>query len=344
MEKIKSKALLIYLLLLLLVLLAIPLAAGFGAVQITFPEIQSALFKGLTANKDLSLHEGIFLQIRLPRVLLCLFVGASLAVSGALLQALFRNPIIEPGLIGTSSGAALGASVYFVLGASLPFHLGEWTLPVLAFAGGVFATLVVMLFAQSENRSKNQVLLLLLIGISINALCISMMGFLSYIARDLQARSITFWSLGTFSGANWKAVLIVGFSTLASVFMSLFYAKKLNTLILGDEEAMYLGVSIKRLKIIVLGINVLMVATATAFVGVISFVGLIVPHVLRLLHNSENTYLIIAGAMAGGLLVLMADFVARNLFAPAELPIGIVCSFIGAPLFIYLLKSSNKFL
>jgi len=338
-----KRVLLIYLVLSVLLLIIAPISARFGAVDISMGEIFSALEKSFSGTSDLSLNERIFMGIRLPRVLLCIFVGASLAVGGTLLQALFRNPIVEPGLIGTSSGAALGAALYFVLGALFHFNAGEWTLPLAACLGAVLATWLVFWLSHSKETGNSGIIMLLLTGIAINAICMSGVGFLSYIARDPQARSITFWGLGTLSGANWHSVVIVGISTFVTFFAALRYSKHLNALMIGEDEAMYMGVNIRRLKITVLGINVVMVAVATAFVGVISFVGLIVPHLLRMIHNSDNRYLLISSAVLGALLLTCADFMARMLVPPAELPIGIVTSAVGVPVFIFLLRK-NKYL
>lgn len=317
--------------------------ARYGAVDISLEEIISALKKSITSSDNLTLNERIFMDIRLPRAILTVFVGASLAVGGTLLQALFRNPIVEPGLIGTSSGAAFGASLYFVLGASFQFNAGEWTLPLAAFIGGVISTFLVIFLAQSKETGRGSIVMLLLIGIAINAVFISGVGFLSYIARDPQARSITFWSMGTLSGANWRSVFIVGITTILCIFVSLRYANQLNALMMGEGEATLLGVKINRLKLIILSVNVLMIAAATAFVGVIGFVGLVVPHLLRILNGSDNRYLIRNTALLGGILLGLADLLARMLFRPAELPIGIVTSLVGVPVFIILLRSKKYF-
>ena len=172
---------------------------------------------------------------------------------------------------------------------------------------------------------------------------LSGVGFLSYIARDPQARSIIFWNLGTLSGANWTSVMIVGVSTLLCLGLSLRYAKHLNALMIGEEEAQFIGVNLKSLKWKVLLINVVMVAVATAFVGVISFVGLIVPHLLRILKGSDNRFLILNSAVLGGILLCLADLLSRILLQPAELPIGIVTSVVGVPIFIILLQKKNYF-
>ena len=329
--------------LLVLLLVATLLSARYGAVPISLAEIGSALSKFAHSSSDLELNERIFMDIRLPRALLCLFVGASLAVGGALMQALFRNPIVEPGLIGTSSGAAFGAALYFVLGATFKFDAGEWTLPLAACAGAMLSTFLVIILSRSQENGPSSVVVLLLTGIAINALFMSGVGFLSYIARDPQARSITFWGMGTLSGASWHSVLVVGTSTMLCLLLSLPYAKQLNALMMGEEEALFLGVDIRRLKLIVLLLNVVMIAVATAFVGVISFVGLVVPHLLRMLHGSDNRALLRNSALAGGILLSLADLTARMVVRPAELPIGIVTSLVGVPVFIILLRRKEYF-
>jgi iron complex transport system permease protein len=263
-------------------------------------------------------------------------------MAGVLMQALFRNPIVEPGLIGTSSGAALGASLYFVLGATFHFKAGVWTLPIAASAGGALATVVVFLLSYRKDGGQS-VIPLLLTGIVVNALCLSGVGLMSYLARDPQARSITFWNLGTLSGSSWISVIIIGISAGLCFIIALRFAKSMNALALGESEALHLGVDINRLKIGVIAITVLLVAVATAFVGVISFVGLIVPHLIRLIKGSDNRYLLIGSALLGGILVSLADLTARLLLAPAELPIGIITSVIGVPVFIFLLRRNQHY-
>ena len=318
-------------------------SARWGAVPIAPAEMASALRKAWAAPHALSLNERIFLEIRLPRALLTALVGASLAVGGVLMQALFRNPIVEPGLVGTSSGAAFGAALYFVLGATFRVHAGEWTLPVAACAGGMLATWLVFTLSRSGAAGRSSVVSLLLTGIAINALFMSGVGFLSYIARDPQARSITFWNLGTLAGASWRAVGVVGASTALGVAVGLRHARQLNALMLGEEEARYLGVDVRRLRTVVLTANVVIVAVATAFTGVIAFVGLVVPHLLRMLRGADNRFLMLGGMLAGGILLGLADLAARLLLAPAELPIGIVTSLVGVPAFVALLRQRRAF-
>jgi iron complex transport system permease protein len=324
----------------LLLLLLLLWSLGVGAVPIDFSELPDLLRHHWGGSVEVNdLHEALFFSIRLPRSLLCILVGASLSVSGALMQSLFRNPIVEPGLVGTSAGSALGAALLIVLGQNVFFvrfaFLGSLLAPACAFIGGMAATGLVYYFASAVNRINISVMILA--GIAVNALANGGTGFLAYIARDPQARSITFWSLGTLSVASWKMVGIVSISTISGLLMALRLAGPLNVLQLGDAEARYLGVRTERLKISVLLVNALLVAVATSMVGIIGFVGLIVPHLLRLLKGSDNRYLIAGSALLGASVLLATDMVCRVVIAPAEMPIGIVTAFIGAPLFLYLL-------
>jgi heme transport system permease protein len=319
-------------------LVALAASIRFGAIDFSIADITHALASLIPGHSEPTLDQRIFLELRLPRAVLCLFVGASLGVGGTLMQALFRNPIVEPGLVGTSSGAAFGSALFFVLGGVLHAGASVWTLPFAACLGGVISTYLVFLLAKSREDGRASIVMLLLTGLAVNALFMSAIGFLSYVARDPQARSITFWSLGTLSGANWKTVAVVSISTIAGTLLAMRYAKQLNALMIGEEEATYLGVNVNRLKWIILSINVVIVAVATAFTGVISFVGLIVPHILRMLGGADNRYLIVGSALMGALLLSLADLVARLSLRPAELPIGIVTSAVGVPIFLSLLR------
>ena len=327
--------------LIMAVFLVACVCARYGAVIISMEEIFSSITKYVTSVQMMELNERIFFDIRLPRVVLCIFVGASLAVGGTLMQALFLNPIVEPGLIGTSSGAAFGSACYIVLGATLNFPQSAGMLSVSSALGAALATSLVFVLASSRQHGKSAIVSLLLTGLAVNALFMSGVAFLSYIARDPQARSITFWSLGTLSGANWMAVWVTGMSTLLCIGFSMWYAKHLNALMIGASEAQYLGVNVRKLKTVILTINIILVAVATSFVGIISFVGLIVPHMLRMIGGSDNRFLIIRSALMGAVVLSLADLIARLVVRPAELPIGIVTSIIGVPVFIYLLRKRD---
>ena len=319
-------------------LLVLAASIRFGAIDFSVPAIWRALVSLLPGQPAPTLDQRIFLELRLPRAVLCLLVGASLGVGGALMQALFRNPIVEPGLVGTSSGAAFGSALFFVLGGVLNLGASIWSLPVAACLGGVVSTYLVFLLARSREDGRASIVMLLLTGLAVNALFMSAIGFLSYIARDPQARSITFWSLGTLSGASWRAVEVVAVSTIGGTLVALRYAKQLNALMIGEEEATYLGVNVNRLKWVILSVNVVIVAVATAFTGVISFVGLIVPHILRMMRGADNRFLIVGSALTGAMLLSLADLIARLTLRPAELPIGIVTSAVGVPVFLFLLR------
>jgi iron complex transport system permease protein len=311
----------------------------YGAMDFSGHEMAAALWGTLSGRPDLPLDQRIFMQLRVPRAILCLLVGASLGVGGTLMQGLFRNPIVEPGLVGTSSGAAFGAAIFYVFPALLRFNLGGLTLPLVACAGGVLSTYLVFALAHTKREGRSSILRLLLTGLAINALFLSGIGFLSYIARDPSARSIIYWNLGTMSGADWNSVLVVGIATIGGLIPSLGFAKSLNALMIGDDQASALGVNVGRLKWSVLTINVLMVAVATAFTGVISFVGLIVPHILRIVRGPDNRFLILGSALLGAILLSVADLIARMSLRPAELPIGIVTAVVGVPVFLSLLRS-----
>jgi iron complex transport system permease protein len=322
----------------LVTLLTLAASIRYGAIDFSVTEIARAFTTVVSGSSTPTLDQRIFLELRLPRAILCLLVGASLGVGGTLMQALFRNPIVEPGLVGTSSGAAFGSALFFVLGGVLHIGTSLWSLPIAACVGGIISTYLVFLLARSREDGRASIVMLLLTGLAVNALFMSAIGFLSYIARDPQARSITFWSLGTLSGASWTAVGIVAFSTIVGSLIALRYAKQLNALMIGEEEATYLGVNVNRLKWIILSVNVIIVAVATAFTGVISFVGLVVPHILRMIGGADNRFLILGSALTGATLLSLADLIARVSVRPAELPIGIVTSAVGVPVFIFLLR------
>jgi iron complex transport system permease protein len=338
---VRQKFGLIYTALSVVLVAAIFFALGVGAVSIPFSQIGSYLLHsvGISSAEHPLLEEAVFLQIRLPRVLLSALVGATLSVSGALMQALFRNPIVEPGLVGTSAGAAFGAAFVFVLGNNLVWvansFIGPFMLPVFAFVGGFIATMVV--YRLSTITGKVTVATMLLAGIAVNGLFGSSTGFLSYIAHDPQARSITFWMLGSFAGANWNAVELVLLTTGIGTLIAVRNSKGLNALLLGEAEAGHLGMNPKRLQRNILILNTVMVATATSTVGVISFVGLIVPHILRMMRGSDTRYLLIGSALLGAALLVMADALSRIIIAPGELPVGVITSFVGAPVFLWIL-------
>jgi iron complex transport system permease protein len=331
------------------VLLAIAIVASAGIGAFMFPPATIARYIAQAAgwNPPLAadtLGRNVFFQLRLPRVLMSGLTGAILGVSGTLMQGLFRNPIVEPGLAGTSAGAALGAALIFVLGGGSVFAfttaLGTLAVPLLAFCGAFGATMLV--YRVSASFGKVNVFTLLLAGIAVNAVCSAGTGFLSYIAHDPQARNITFWNLGTFTTADWRGVALVAMCFVLCFAYALRSGKALNALMLGEDEAALLGIDPRRLIVRLLIVNTVMVAAATAMVGVIAFIGLVVPHVLRMIRSADYTFLIPASALLGAVTMEAIDVVARLIIPPAELPVGIITAIVGAPVFLWILLREQR--
>jgi iron complex transport system permease protein len=326
-------------------LIAMIASAGIGAFSFTPSEMVRHVAVGagwLSPSPADALGGSVFLQLRLPRVLLAALTGAVLGVSGTLMQGIFRNPIVEPGLAGTSAGAALGASLVFVFGSTsaLTRPLGSLAVPVLAFAGAFGATMLV--YRVSTSFGKVNVFTLLLAGIAVNAVCGAGTGFLSYIARDPQARNITFWNLGTFTTADWRGVEMVAVAFAGCFVIAMRHGKSLNALMLGEDEAAFLGTEPEKLILRLILVNTVMVAVATAMVGVIAFVGLVIPHALRMLRSSDYTFLSPASALLGAVMMSVTDIVARVVIQPAELPVGIITAVVGAPVFLWILLRQQR--
>jgi iron complex transport system permease protein len=281
----------------------------------------------------------IILQVRLPRLLLGLLIGAALASSGALMQGLFRNPLADPGLVGVSAGAALAAAATITLGDAfltpligpLPFS----ALPIGAFLGGLLTTLA--LYVISTRSGRTAIATMLLAGVAFGALSGALMGVLAYISDDRQLRDLSFWSLGSLSGATWTKVIATAPLILPTLLATPFLARGLNALSLGEAEAFHLGVPVQRVKAIAILLVAVSVGAAVACAGMIGFVGIVVPHVLRLIAGADHRTLLPASALLGASLLVAADTVARTAVAPAELPIGILTAAIGAPFFLWLL-------
>lgn len=325
----------------LLLLLAFWLALALGPVSLPLLDSVQALWQlsGLpTANHDIAQAELIVGQIRLPRALLGLCVGAVLALSGVAMQGLFRNPLADPGLIGVSSGAALGAAVAIVGGAAfggLPAWLAPYLLSLCAFAGGLGVTALV--YRLGRRNGQTSVATMLLAGIALTALAGAAIGLFTYLADDATLRTLTFWNLGSLNGASYARLWPLLLVTAAVALWLPRRARALNALLLGESEARHLGFAVERLKRELVFCTALGVGAAVAAAGMIGFIGLVVPHLMRLLVGPDHRLLLPASALAGASLLLLADLLARLLLAPAELPIGIVTALIGAPFFIYLL-------
>ncbi|PWN08028.1 heme ABC transporter permease [Rhodohalobacter mucosus] len=323
------------------------LSVGIGAVPISPSQVISIFLNQAGIETGLgyeSVQESILLNIRLPRVLLAVLVGAALAISGAAMQGLFRNPLADPGLIGVSSGAALATAIAMVVLSSLawPFLdlLGEALIPLAAFAGGTSATILV--YRLSTSRGRTNVATMLLAGIAINAMAGALIGFMIFLADDDQLRDLTFWTLGSLGGAMWKSVWIVLPILMAAILFLPRLSKGLNAILLGEAEARHLGVRVQRLKKVIIIFVGLAVGAAVSVSGMIGFVGLVVPHILRLWIGPDHRFLMPGSAILGGLLLLASDLAARTMVAPAELPIGVITASIGAPFFLWLLLRNRE--
>ncbi|RUM14867.1 iron ABC transporter [Rhizobium phaseoli] len=281
----------------------------------------------------------IIVDIRLPRTILGFLIGASLAVSGTVMQGLFRNPLADPGLVGVSSGASLGAVAMIVLGSGLaaPLQalLGIYALPAAAFIGGLVTTL--LLYRIATRHGQTSVATMLLAGIALGALTLALTGLLIYMANDQQLRDLTFWSMGSLAGATWTKIAAAGPIILLSFTALPFMARGLNAITLGEAAAFHMGTPVQRLKnIAIVGVAAASGASV-AVSGGIGFVGIVVPHILRMAIGPDHRFLLPAAALLGGSLLIFADVLARTLVAPAELPIGIITAAVGGPFFLWIL-------
>ena len=301
------------------------LATGFGALRLPVTLLWS--------GGDEALRQ-IWLTIRLPRVLLALVIGGSLALAGCVMQGLFRNPLADPGLLGISSGAACAVALWVVLPVTLPALLMLYAPMLAAFLGALAATVVIFLLSQQRESSLSR---LLLVGIAINALCGAAVGVLSWVSNDAQLRQLSLWGMGSLGQAQWSTLLAVTSLMIPTVLVIWRLAADLNLLQLGEEEAHYLGVDVRIVQRILLLCSALLVAAAVAVSGVIGFIGLVVPHLMRMWLGSDHRAVIPGSVLAGAFLLLMADTAARTLVAPAEMPVGLLTSILGAPWFLWLI-------
>lgn len=318
---------------------AIVLSLGIGAMPIRPSEVLAILASrlGLGSAAVDERHAAVLLSIRLPRVLLAALVGGGLSVAGAALQGLFRNPLADPALLGVSGGAVLSTASALVLGlGGVATLFGPASLALAAFAGGLLATLLVWRLARGDHGTS--VASLLLAGLAVNALAGAGTGLLLFAANDSALRDIMFWTMGSFGGTTWSSLLAAGPLLLVSCLLMLGLARPLNALLLGESEALHLGVDTQRLKRRVVVLAALATGAAVSVSGVIGFVGLLVPHLVRLVLGPDHRALLPCAALLGATLLVCADALARVVVSPAELPIGIVTTLLGAPCFAWLLR------
>ncbi len=326
-----------------LLVAAMIVSTGVGAVRMTPAEVIAILLNKAGVSSALLVkvnpafaftdqQAAVLHAIRLPRVLLGALVGAALAVSGAALQGLFRNPLADPGLLGVASGASFAVSATIVVGFNF---LGLYTLPAAAFLGSLGA--LGTIYALSRRSGRTSVATMLLAGIAISALCSAGTGLFTYFSDEDQLRAISFWLLGSLGGSTWQTVMTAAPLILIGLAVVPFLSSALNALLLGEANAGHLGIPVERAKGIIVGSIALGVGTSVACSGIIGFVGLVVPHLIRLWRGPNHRLLLPASALLGALLLVLADLAARTIVTPLELPIGIVTSALGAPFFLYLL-------
>ena len=310
-----------------------------GTVSISWVEA----LRAVVGSSSTTQIDTILFDIRLPRILLAIFVGAVLATTGAVMQGLFRNPLADPSLIGVSSGASVGASLMivtaggFIQGSAL---VGLSLVSIGAFVGGFTATLLVYRLATSGMGTS--VTTMVLAGIAIGALAGALNSLLSYFSDNDMLRQISLWQMGNLSGASWLKVSIMG--VVAILLMGLFPrdSRALNALLLGESEARHLGINVQRVKRRLIVLTALGVGVSVAVAGLVGFVGLIMPHIIRLMIGPDHRWLIPASGLAGAILLVVADSLARVVVIPAELPTGILTAILGAPFFVALLLQQRK--
>lgn len=323
------------------------LSLSIGQMFIPVTEIAVILVKKLglfTSAPTDAVHETVLWTIRLPRLVMTVLIGAALGVSGAALQGLFRNPLVEPGLIGVSSGASLATVTVIVFGTFLAIDRHSMEMSVImsafAFGGGLLATLGVLQIGRSMGPST--IAMLILAGVAVNALCGALMGLMIFYATENELHMFMFWTLGDLGGASWKNLAIATPLLIVSTAFLMRYTNALNAIALGESEAFHMGVDVGRVKKSIIFFSALGVGAAVSLAGAIGFVGLVVPHLIRVTFHSDNKLVMPASAIGGPLLLILADMVARTFVAPAELPIGVVTALVGTPFFIFLLIRSKR--
>ncbi len=285
----------------------------------------------------------LFWQVRLPRLIGAILIGGALSLSGAVMQALFRNPLVEPGIIGVSSGSALFATLAIVLGNWLPFSgliNPALLIAVCACFGGLLVTYI--LYAVSRRHHYLNISNMLLLGIAINAFAGAFIGILTYLADDNQLRTLTFWSMGSLGNIGWWHIAVLCLLQVLALPWILRYASQMNIMLLGETAAQHLGIPVEIIKKLQIWLVALLVGSAVAFSGGIGFIGLVIPHLIRLGLDSDHRYLLPCSYLAGGALLMIADNLSRTLAAPAEIPVGIFTALMGAPFLTYLVLKTNR--
>lgn len=309
-----------------LLLILIIYSANSGALKLSFTQLMSMSFDDPLWN--------IWCNIRLPRIILAVVVGMALASAGAVMQGLFRNPLADPGLLGISSGASLMVGITILFPAVFPPIMMLYGKMVAAFVGSLFICVLIYLYSLNEQCNLAKMILL---GVAINAIIGAVMGGLSYISDESQLRQLSLWSMGHLGKGSWDLVVVSISLIFPALFCIIKLAHQLNILQLGDEDAHYLGINVERIKRYLLLLCAVLIGTSVAVSGIIAFVGLVVPHMIRLQIGANHKWLIPGSALGGACLLLLADTLARTLVAPTEIPVGLLTSLIGGPYFLWLI-------
>ncbi|MBX3028528.1 MAG: iron ABC transporter permease [Chloroflexi bacterium] len=323
-------------------LVACLLAAGIGQFRIPIEEVLGSVLHRVGIDGALPLPsapraDAALWEVRFPRVVLGALVGMALGTAGALMQGVFGNPLAEPSVIGVSSGAAVGAFLIIVLGITT---LGGWTVPIAAFVGGFVATLLVYALARSGGRTE--VVTLVLVGIAVNAFAGAAIGLLTFVSNDDALRAIAFWNLGSLSRATWEAVVAVAPFVLVGLVVAIWYAPRLDLLSLGERAARHLGVDVERLRLVLITVIAALVGAGVAFTGVIGFVGLVIPHLVRIVTGPSHRVLIPASALGGAIVVVVGDLIARTAIENQEMPLGVLTALVGGPFFFWLVRRTRE--
>lgn len=334
-------------LLIILLICSCVISIGAGVVKISPWSIIGILADKTGINSGIAYTDqeaSVLTAIRLPRLLYGLLIGAGLGMTGAAIQGIFRNPLAEPGLIGVSSGATFAAVFTIVTGhfflKQVSSVLGFYMLPTFSFIGALVATIFV--YRISQSGGKTIVSILLLAGIAINALATALTGFFIFYANDAQLRSIVFWTLGSLGGATWSGLISILPFILIPLVLLPGSAKALNLFSLGESNANQLGVNTDKVKRNVVLLSAMAVGASVAVSGIIGFVGLVTPHIMRMVAGPDHRHLLVLSGLSGAILLILADVVSRTMFNKAEMPIGVITSLIGAPFFLYILLKEKK--
>ncbi|MDV6167789.1 iron ABC transporter permease [Flavobacterium sp. DG1-102-2] len=336
----------IYLIIGLVLLAVLAVVSLFIGVYVFEKQSIPQILAGII-NNDGSVSDSdrfVLMELRLPRIVMGILIGSALAVSGTCLQGMFRNPLATPDLLGITAGASLMAATSIVLGSHIKPYIPEAfhfsLLSIMAFLGALLT--MILVYRMSTLDGKTNVVIMLLTGVAVTALGFAFMGLLIYISKEEELRDLTFWNLGSLSGATWSKNVILAVVLTVSYSILLPKGKALNAMMLGEKDAQHLGIPVERIKKQIVLLTALMIGTCVAFAGTIGFVGLIVPYILRLIFKSNYHIILPLSAIFGSILLLTGDTISRTITPPSEVPLGILTALMGAPIFITILIRSRK--